>query len=124
MSVHLTGLGAVLTLLWIISDWEWSIPEAFEGKIQDWKKKWYLSQAIVRFIIWSSIFEQEQFAYSLRHVLPKLEREFGVPIHVEIEIGGQNSTFSEEEIRYITRLTRSFSDFTWHINERVEYEGE
>ena len=125
MGVHLTGLGAILALLWILSDyWEWSIPEALEGKIQDWKKKWYNSQAIVRFAIRSSIFEQEQFAYSIRHLLPKIEQEFGVPVHIEVEIDGQESAVSEEEIRYIDCLTRSFSEFTWYISEQVECEAE
>jgi len=125
MGVQLTGLGAILALLWVLSDsWEWSIPEAFEGKIQDWKKKWYISQAIVRFVIRSSVFEQEQFAYSIRHLLPKLEREFGAPVHVEIEIEGQDIALSVEEMRYISCLTRSFSEFTWHISERVECEAE
>lgn len=125
MGVQLTGLGAVLALLWMLSDsWEWAIPEALEGKIQDWKKKWYNSQAIVRFAIRSSIFEQEQFAYSIRRLLPKLEQEFGAPVHVEVEIEGQVSAVSEEEIRYIRCLTRTFSEFTWHISEQVECEAE
>lgn len=125
MGVQLTGLGAVLALLWILSDsWEWSITEALEGRIQDWKKRWYNSQAIVRFVIRSSIFEQEQFVYSIRRLLPKLEGEFGGPVYVEIEIDGQDIDLSEEEIRYISCLTRSFSEFTWQISQQVECEAE
>lgn len=125
MGIYLTGLGAILALLWILSDsWEWTIPEDLEGKIQDWKKKWYNSQAIVRFVIRSSIFEQGQFADSIRCLLPKLEQEFGVPVHVEVEIDGQGSVISEEEIRYTGCLARCFSEFTWHISEQVECEAE
>lgn len=125
MGVHLTGLGVVLALLWVLTDsWEWSIPEALKGKIQDWKRKYYLSQVIVRFVIRSSIFEQEQFAYFIKHLLPKLELEFGAPVHVEIEIKEQDIELSEEEVRYITCLTRSFSEFTWNVSQRVECEAE
>ncbi len=125
MGLQLTGLGAVVAMLWILADsWEWAIPTALEEKIQAWKKKWYLSQAIVRFVIKSSILEQEQLAYSIRRLLPKLELEFGVPVHVEIEIEGQSSSFSDEETRYITCLNRAFSEFTWHISETLECEAE
>lgn len=125
MGLQLTGLGAVVALLWILTDsWEWAIPAELEGKIQDWKKKWYLSQGIVRFVTKNSIFEREQLAYSIRHLLPKLELEFGIPVHVEIEIDGQDGFFSEEEIRYITCLNRAFSEFTWHISETLECEAE
>lgn len=125
MGLQLTGLGAVVALLWILTDsWEWAIPTVLEGKILDWKKKWYLSQALVRFVVKSSILEQEALAYSIRSLLPKLEREFGVPVHVEIEIEGQDSSFAEEELRHITCLNRTFSEFTWHISEKMECEAE
>lgn len=126
MVVCYTGLGILLiSLLWILSDfWEWTVPEGIGERINDLKKKWYLSQIIVRFVNNNSIPEQEQFAYSLRQILPKIERELGAPVHVEVEMGRQDIALSEEEMRYLTCLSRSFAEFTWHRNDRVGYETE
>lgn len=80
-------LGLLLTgTLWRVSgQWEWTIPKSAEQKIIEWKRKWYWPQIIIRVISNDSIEDLEQFAWSLKSFLPKLQRELGVPIHLEIE---------------------------------------
>lgn len=115
MDVYYTGLGVVLiSLLWSWSgSWEWNIPWVLEEKVNSTKMKWYSSQLIVRFVRQSSISEQEEFAHSLRFILPKVERKLGVPIHAEVEVAHEKIALSEEEMRYLHCLSRSFSEFSW-----------
>jgi hypothetical protein len=122
MGIYLTAVGAVLaSLLWIFADlWEWAIPKALEEKIHNWKKRLYHSQVIVRLVNKDSISEHEKYAYSLRHIVSKIERELGVPVHVEVEMDRQDIVLTEEEMRYISCLSRSFSEFTWYVREQVE----
>lgn len=126
MVLYLTGLGVVFfCLLWIlVGIWEWSVPKGLEKKIINWKKKKYHSQGILHFETEKPITEQEHFIYSLKQLMPKLERELGLPVHVEIELNHQDTSFSDEEIRYISCVTRAFSEFTWRINKRPCREGD
>lgn len=82
-----TILGVVLTsTLWGMSgQWEWTVPKSVERKIIDWKRKWYWSQINIRMISNGPIEDLEQFAWSLKTSLPKLQRELGVPVRLEIE---------------------------------------
>jgi hypothetical protein len=126
MKLYLTGLGVVFaSLLWIFVDfWEWSVPKVLEEKIVEWKKKWQDSQGVLRFVIEEPILDQEHFMYSLKGMLPRLERELEVPLHVEVEVNHQDIVLSDEEVRYINCLTRAFSEFTWNIKDRVKYEAD
>lgn len=117
MGVQLTGLGALVALLWVLAGyWELTVPEVLGERITDWKRKHYKSQITVKFIKEESIYMQEQFAFSLRRFLRDMEREMGIPVHCEIELWGEDG-LSEEELRYIQCLNRSFSEFTWRIQE-------
>ncbi|HVJ47997.1 hypothetical protein [Desulfitobacterium sp.] len=79
--------GVVLTgTLWGISGlWEWTVPERLEQRILEWKRKWYWSQVIIRVISDVPIEELEQFAWSIKSTIPKLQRELGIPVVLEIE---------------------------------------
>lgn len=121
MGVQLTGLGALVALLWILADyWEWSVPVGIGDKITDWKRKCYKSQITVKFTNQESLYKQEQFAFSLKRFLKDMEREMGIPVHCEIELCGESGEeFSEEELRYVKCLNQSFSGFTWRVQETI-----
>lgn len=120
MGVQLTGLGALVALLWILADyWEWSVPERVSSKLTDWKRKSYKSQITVKFMNQETIYKQEQFAFSLRRFLRDMEREMGMPVHCEIELYGEKGELSEEELRYVKCLNQAFSGFTWRVQETI-----
>ncbi|AFM02330.1 hypothetical protein Desde_4069 [Desulfitobacterium dehalogenans ATCC 51507] len=120
MGAQLTGLGALVALLWILTDyWEWTVPEGIGHKITDWKKKCYKTQITVKFTNQESIYRQEQFAFSLKRFLRDMEQEMGMPVHCEIELWGEKDEFSEEELLYIKCLNQSFTGFTWSIQETI-----
>lgn len=87
MRVFWPILGVVLTsALWKIDGvWEWTVPEGIEQRILEWKRKWYWSQVIIRVMSDVPIEELEQFAWSLKEALPKLQKELGIPVALEIE---------------------------------------
>ena len=119
--IQLTGLGALVALLWILVDhWEWSVPEGVGSKLTDWKRNYYTSQITVKFTSQEALYKQEQFAFSLKRFLKEMEREIGMPVHCEIELCGEEGNgFSEEELRYVKCLNQAFSEFTWHIQETI-----
>ena len=85
---------------------EWSVPGGIEQKIRGWKRKWYCSQIILRVLCKVPLEELEQFAWSLKKDLPRLQRELGMPIVLEIE-----SPVLMESTEYC--LYRRFPELYW-----------
>ncbi|MGI1657415.1 MAG: hypothetical protein ACRKFN_00385 [Desulfitobacterium sp.] len=118
MNIQLTALGAIVALLWLLADyWEWTMPASAEKRIVDWKRNYYRSQVIVKFINHESIDQQERFAFSLRHFIRDMEQEMGIPVHCEIELSGQRGQLTTEELRHLQCLKQAFSSFTWRMQE-------
>ena len=120
MGLQLTGLGVLIALLWLMADsWEWPVSKSIENKISVWKGKFAGSQIIVKFTNPETIYNQEQFALSLKPFLRHLEAEMGIPVRCESELSGDEGRFSEEELIYIKCLNQAFSGITWHIQETI-----
>lgn len=118
MGIQLTTMGALAALMWILAGtWEWSLPQEMEEKIIDWKRNRYTSQVIIKFINQDSIYMQERFAFSLKGFLREVQEQIGIPVHCEIELIKEGEPLSEEELRYIECLNRSFGEFTWLTQE-------
>lgn len=120
-----TIFGVVLTgALWRSSGLgEWTVPRGFEDKILAWKKKWYWSQIILRVMSDVPVEELEQFAWSLGRELPKLEKELGVPLFVEIEWKGPLETSDPVE-SCLTRVDRVCQGTSFASTEGVDDQGE
>lgn len=113
-------LGVVLTgVLWRVSVFEWSVPGGIEQKILRRKRKWYCSQIILRVLCKVPLEELEQFAWSLKKDLPRLQRELGMPIILEIEFPVLDSTEYIQMDTYLMKdsyfscLYRRFPELYW-----------
>jgi len=125
MGIQYTALGVVITLLWVLADsWEWSIPETLEEQLREWKRKWGDGQAEVSLPIKDSLINQEQFLSSIKSMLPRLERELGNPVHIAIDVSGDNRVLTEEEIRFLDCFLRSHSEYTWRFSGQAEFQAE
>lgn len=114
-------LGFVLTgVLWRASGYEWSVPAGIEQKILRWKREWHYSQIILRVFCQAPLEELEQFAWCLKRDLPRLQRELGMPIRLEIESPAlmestnymQMDTYMNKDL-YISCLYRRFPELYW-----------
>ncbi|WP_425805999.1 hypothetical protein ACHOLT_04270 [Desulfitobacterium sp. Sab5] len=120
-------IGVVLSgILWKLSgEFEWRVPEEAEQKVLMWKRKWYSSQIILRVICEVSLDELEQFVWSLKRDLPRIQRELGMPIVLEIESSTlQESidclnmdTYASRDV-YFSCIFLRFPELHWVNNAR------
>lgn len=122
MELYFTGAGAVFaSILWVFAGaWEWSVPKNTEEKLIRLREKFNYKNAFFQLKENKTIFDHEQFAYYIKALLPRLEKELKMPIHVEVQI--ENSRIiTDLEKKYINCLTRVFPQFTWCLKEGLEF---
>lgn len=79
------GVLLISTLWGITGRWEWTVPQVIEQKIIQWKREWCYIPMIIRVTCTEPIEALEMFTWSLKSALPKLQRELGFPVRLEIE---------------------------------------
>ena len=122
MEIYYTGVGTIIaSVLWVFSGiWEWSVPKIIERKVNNLMKDTNYKNASFQLKGEKNFYEHEQFAYYIKNILPRLERDLGHLVHVEVQIDGNGGSFSNEEKRYFSCLSRLFTEYSWTMKESLD----